>query len=300
MQAERVVSVVETLVRLGGVATRARLIELTSRAEVDRARESGDVVVLARGRYALPVADAARAAAHRLTGIVSHRSAALLWDWAVKTPPDVPEVTIPKNRKVPEEQSRGVLLHRADLGADDVSDGVTSRDRTLVDCLRTLPFDEGLAVADSALRDGFAAARLRALARDAAGPGSRMIRRVALGATGDAANPFESALRAIALDVAGLSVRPQVSIHDPQFLGRPDLVDERLRIALEADSFEWHGGRQALCNDARRYNRFVVRGWLVLRFSWEDVMFHPDEVRLVIEAAVAERTEQRCPRCRAA
>ena len=293
-------SVSEALTRVGGVATRGRLIEMTSRAEVDRARETGEIVVLARGRYALPVADAARAAAHRLTGIASYRSAALLWNWAVKTPPDVPEVTIPKNRKVSEEQARGVLLHRANLGPDDHCDGVTSESQTLMDCLRSLPFDEGLAVADSALRSGFAPARLQALARDAAGPGSRMVRRVATQATGDAANPFESALRAVALDVPGLSVRPQVPIYDPHFLGRPDLVDERLRIVLEADSFEWHGSRAALRKDARRYNRLVVRGWLVLRFSWEDVMFHADEVRLVIEAAVTERTEQRCPGCRAA
>ena len=55
-----------------------------------------------------------------------------------------------------------------------------------------------------------------------------------------------------------------------------------------------------LCRDARRYNAFVVHGWLVLRFSWEDVMLHPDDVRAVLEAAVAERTQQLCPGCRAA
>lgn len=294
------VSILEALTTAGGVATRARLIELTSRAEVDRALRSGEVVAIARGRYALPVVDAALAAAHRLSGTVSYRSAALVWNWAVKSPPEAPEVTVPKSRRVTEAQASGVVLHRADLGSDDVSDGVTGRDRTLLDCLRTLPFDEGLAVADSALREGFPPGRLQAIARDAAGPGSRAVRRVAAEATGDAANPFESALRAIALGVPGMSVRPQVAIYDPRFLGRPDLVDECLRIVLEADSFEWHGGRQALCDDARRYNRFVVRGWLVLRFSWEDVMFHADEVRRVLEAAVAERTEQRCPGCRAA
>jgi len=35
-----------------------------------------------------------------------------------------------------------------------------------------------------------------------------------------------------------LDVTPQVAVHDPHFLGRPDLVDQRLEIALEADSFE--------------------------------------------------------------
>jgi hypothetical protein len=55
----------------------------------------------------------------------------------------------------------------------------------------------------------------------------------------------------------------------------------------EADSFEWHGGRAALASDARRYNMLVVAGWMVLRFSYEDVMFHPDDVRPVLVAAVA-------------
>jgi hypothetical protein len=42
-------SVVESLERLGGVATRAALIAATDRIRVDRALEAGDVIVLARG-----------------------------------------------------------------------------------------------------------------------------------------------------------------------------------------------------------------------------------------------------------
>lgn len=293
-------SVIETLSRLGGVSTRAQLVRLTSRKAVDRALDAGDVVVVARGRYALPTADEALAAAHRLSGVVSHLSAAQRWGWAVKSPPRQPHVTLPKNRKLRPGQTRGVVVHRAHLTPDDVCDGVTSRARTLLDCLRTEPFDSGLAVADSALRDGLPSGLLLAIARDAHGPHSRRVQRVAVEARAEAANPFESVLRAIALDVAGLAVRPQLPVRDPHFLGRPDLVDERLRIVLEADSFEWHGGRAALHRDARRYNAFVVRGWMVLRFSWEDVMLNPLEVHDVLRAAVAERTEQRFWACRVA
>lgn len=178
--------------------------------------------------------------------------------------------------------------------------GRTSRERTLLDCLRSLPFAEALAVADSALREGFASGSLDALARDARGPGSAQVRTVASVADARAANPFESALRAICLEVDGLDVEPQVSIYDPRWLGRPDLVDRRLRMVLEADSFEWHGDRAALARDARRYNDLAVAGWLVLRFTWEDVMFHGDRVRAVLEAAVRERAHQRCVSCRAA
>ena len=61
-------------------------------------------------------------------------------------------------------------------------------------------------------------------------------------------------------------------IREPGLVARPDLVDDGLRIVLEADSFEWHGGRASLARDARRYNLLVVNGWVVLRFAWEQVM----------------------------
>ncbi|HWJ67007.1 MAG TPA: hypothetical protein VNT31_10045 [Nocardioides sp.] len=297
--------VVEELTRLGGVATRAALLLRVSRSELDAAVAGGAVLRLARGRYALASVDQALAAAHALSGVLCLASAALHWGWAVKHPPERPQVTVPRNRRVAPERSRAVDLRRLRLDADDVVDGATGRDRTLLDCLRHLPFDEALAVADSALRDGYSPDRLRALTRDARGPGAPMMRRIADLASAAAANPFESALRAIALRVPGLQVRPQVSIRGQvgsttRFLGKVDLADERLGIIAEADSFEWHGDRAALRNDARRYNAFVVHGWLVLRFTWEDVMFRPDEVEAVLRAAVAERTRLLCSRCRSA
>ena len=117
--------------------------------------------------------------------------------------------------------------------------------------------------------------------------------RVGAEASGKAANPFESVLRAIALDVPGLSVRPQVLITTTDPWCCPDLVDTDLQVALEADSFEWHGGRSALARDARRYNLLIVDGWLVLRFAWEDVMFDPDYVRRVLMAVVDLRMRRR-------
>ena len=292
--------VAEVLTTLGGVATRAALLRACSRRAVDAAIAAGDVVALARGRYALPAADEARAAAHRVSGVVSHRSAALLHGWAVATPPAWPDVTLPRNRRVSAAHRAGLTLHRAELHDSEIDDGCTSPARTLIDCLRALPFAEALAVADSALREGFGQERLCTMARDVRGPGSRQVRQVAARADAAAANPFESALRAICLSVDGLLVRPQVPVRDPHWLGRPDLVDERLKIVLEADSFEWHGDRAALHRDARRYNAFVAAGWLVLRFSWEEVMLHPERVAAVLAAVVLERTQQQCPSCRTA
>jgi very-short-patch-repair endonuclease len=184
-------------------------------------------------------------------------------------------------------RERDVVVHRAELAPEDVEDGVTTPEVTLAHCLRRLPFDEALAIADSALRAGVPRSLLLRIADDARGPGSPQMRRVAEHASPLAANPFESVLRAIALDVPGLQVKPQVIIREPDIVARPDLVDVGSRIVLEADSFEWHGGRAQLSSDARRYDLLVVNGWLVLRFSYEHVMLQPDFVRRVLCSAVA-------------
>ena len=288
-----------TLTELGGVARRAELVRACGRPAVDRALATGELVVAGR-RYVSPELGRARTEAAAVSGLLSRRSAALDWGWGVLTRPERTEVLVPRKRKVAQEHQRTLAVHWAEVGPDDVVDGRTSQERTLLDCLRTLPFAEALAVADSALREGFSRSSLLAIARDARGPGSARVREVAPLADARSANPFESALRAICLGVDGLEVEPQVPIYDPRWLGRPDLVDRRLRIVLEADSFEWHGDRAALARDARRYNGLVVAGWLVLRFTWEEVTFHPDRVREVLQAAVRERAHQLCSNCRAA
>lgn len=295
---------VDALHRLGGVASRAALIEATSRRAVDRALRRGHVVRDGHGRYALPTADAALRAANGLAAVLSLRSAAMYWGWEQKHPPTEPDLTVPHNRKVPAEKQRGAKVHWMDLEDGDVVLGiVTSRRRTLVDCLRRLPFDEALAIADSALRHGDVdKAGLVALANELTGPGAAQAREVAGLADGRSANPFESTLRAIAVRVRGLDVVPQRVIGAGRERVQPDLVDETRRIVLEADSFGWHGSRRALRRDCRRYNWLVLRGWLVLRFAWEDVMFDAAYVRDCLEAAVAlvARRAQRRPRARKA
>jgi len=252
-------------------------------------------VLDARGRYALPHADASLRTAARLSAVLSHRSAAQFHGWEQKSPPTIPEVTVPKNRHVTIGQRRGVLVHRARLGPSEIDGPATSMSRTIADCLRSLPEDEALAIADSVLRShAETPSSLRAFVATLRGPGSGQARRVAAAANGLSANPFETELRRLAT-IAGLVIRPQVPLYAERFLGKPDLVDIDRRIILEADSFEWHGCRRALVRDARRYNSFVVAGWLVLRFSWEDVMHHPDDVLRVLRAVAAQaRTDCDC------
>jgi very-short-patch-repair endonuclease len=276
----------ERLGELGGIATRGTLLRTCDRGDLDRAVRGGGIVRIARGRYALAVVDEARQAAARVGGALALTSAALHHGWAVKNVPDRPQLMVSRGRRI-DGRKREVDVHRAQLAPEDVEDGITIPEVTLAHCLRRLPFDEALAIADSALRAGVPRSVLIRIADEAKGPGSPQMRRVARCASAEAANPFESVLRSIALDVPGLSVEPQVTIREPDIVARPDLVDRALRVVVEADSYEWHGGRAQLSADARRYDLLVVNGWLVLRFSYEHVMTQPDFVRRVLLAAVA-------------
>ena len=100
-----------------------------------------------------------------------------------------------------------------------------------------------------------------------------------------AANPFESVLRAIALDVPGLCVVPQQWVED---VGCVDLLDHRLRLVIEAESFQWHSTRRAWERDVRRYTLFTRLGYTVVRFTWGEVMYQPDYVRAVLLDLVAQ------------
>ena len=276
---------VEVVRRRGGLATRAELVQACSRVEVDRALRTGALVRVAHGRYTLAGLAEAPARAHAVNGVLSLTSAALFHGWEVLRTPEETHVLLPRKRRISPARRTGVVVHRGDLAPGDRAGIATSKLLTLTQCLRQLPYDEALAVADSALRAGDGALLLR-VAQDVRGAGSDQVRAVAAAARREAANPFESGLRSIALRVPRLAVEPQVVIRSAHVWARPDLVDARLRVVLEADSYEWHGDRAGFRKDIRRYTLLTAEGWAVLRFTWEDVMFRPDWVRRVIARAV--------------
>ena len=262
----------------GGLATAAQIITAFDRPRFERAVADGQVRRVARGRYATYAVDSARDAAVSLTGVVSGLSAAQWWDWEVKRQPERPVVTVPRNRSVRRD---GVVVQRRDLPEGAVVDGIVlSKAETVVDCARSLPFDEALAVADSALRDP-TVTRAELLRAADASPrwGRAKVHRVVELADARADNPFESCVRALALDVPGLTLEPQVQVDN---VGWADLVDVRLRIVVECDSWAFHSGPDLFRRDVRRYTDMVRRGWLVVRFVWEDVTGRPDRVRDVL------------------
>ncbi len=273
------------LERLGGVATTQQLVRLTTKRRIRSAVLSGQVVRDNRGRYSLAgVAEALRAA-NRLSGVLAEDSAAQHHGWQLKHRPPSPCIAVPRNRHLTADRTQGIRVRFQDLDPDDVSGLATRPMPTVIRCAARMPFDEALVIADSALRSG-SVTKEGLLSRAHREPDRYRARcvRVVEAADGRAESALESLVRAIASEVRGLRVEPQVWLGD---IGRPDLVDQRLGLVIEADSFEFHGRRRALVLDCERYNALVMDGWLVVRFSWEHAMFRPDYVRSVLTALVA-------------
>jgi very-short-patch-repair endonuclease len=283
-----VVDAAEAVGRLGGIATRSDLLRLTTARKLRAAVTEGSVVLVRRGRYRLPDADRALTRAVLLGGAASHISAAQLHGWEVAFPSTRPWITVPRNSKA--RKSSRHHLFWADVSEE--SGHVTSPTRTVLDCGRRLPFAVALTVADSALRHGDVdrQALLRA-AHAVRGKGAGQARRVAEHASELAANPFESVLRALALD-AGLDAVPQLSIQVRGVTIHPDVGDRERRIVLEADSWEFHTGKDAHERDCWRYTVLVCGGWLLLRFTWHQVMYDPGFVTECL-AQVLSRSQER-------
>jgi very-short-patch-repair endonuclease len=263
------VEVGEVLARRGGTATFSDLLTVVTAHAVRKALAAGSIRRVAKGVYALPEAPPALTAARSQGGVVSHLSAAQHWKMGVISVPSLPHVTIPLDRA----RRRAGLPCVPHWGDAPAIGDVTTPVRTVLDCARTLSLTEGLAVADSALRLGLVDRDdLEVAAMRLSGPHRRRVQRVVGLADHRAESVLESALRAILIDARVEGFEPQVVVRDQDFSARVDLGHRRRQIALEADGFEHHGTRKALVKDCRRQVNLVLLGWLVLRFSWEDVM----------------------------
>lgn len=239
---------VEILTRLGGVASTAELVAVSSRRKVRSALGRGEVVRVGRDRLALPAREHGVRAARALNGYLSHASAALHHGWEIWSQPDLPRVMLPRGRTVPHELPELAEIGVRHLPSSDRDGWATSYLRTVLDCARDLPFVEALAVADSALRSGdlmvdnleAAAARLTRGGRACAS--SPVARRPSCG-------------QPVRVSAAGAG--------DPVRPGRHSPVRDRCGVA----------------------------GWLVLRFTWDQVRHNPDSVRRTIRSLLETREQ---------
>ena len=186
----------------------------------------------------------------------------------------------------------GIRVHKAALPTGDVTTckgvPVTSVARTVVDLARTLPFAEGVAVADSALGDKRATrGELEAvLVRCERWPGIQRARRVVAFADPLAESVLESISR-VAFHEHGLPPPElQVWVGDvDEIAGRVDFLWSEHRTIAEADgAIKYTGPARALAQ-LNRDARLREAGFEVVHFTWAEITRVPGQVADAIRAA---------------
>jgi very-short-patch-repair endonuclease len=289
MQHSAVESVAEVLRHHGGQARAAELVSATSKKAVAAAVRRGEIARAARGIYVLPGAATDRTTALAYHGVLSHLSAARIWGLPLLVPPEKPHIILPANRRP--RRGPPAILHWSGTTAEERRTGVTSAVRTVGDCARILPFGEALAVADAALARGLVLPEeLLAAATALRGPGCPNARRVASLADGRADSFLESMLRALLITAGIDGFDLQVAVTCGGVRVRVDLGNRTARLALEAEGFEFHGSPSAFAADCRRYDELVTAGWLVLRFTYQQILGDPQWVVASVREALRART----------
>lgn len=234
----------------------------------------GDVLSLGGGTFALADASPDAIVAARLRGRLTCSSAARRHGLDLLTDPAKPHVAVPRNRPTTSEDA---VIHR---GETPGTGPVVPLFAALLTVLRCLPAFEAVVVVDSAVRRR--QARVASLRRRLRGPGSVEAHRVLGLVDGTSGSVIETVLR-LALRQAGLTVQCQVLI---QGVGRVDLLVDGW-LVVEVDGFAYHSEQALHRADRTRANALAAQGYLLLRFTYEDVVHRTAETVATVVATLA-------------
>jgi very-short-patch-repair endonuclease len=202
-------------------------------------------------------------------------------------------VTVPAERHL---ALPGVRLLREAAGPPDCTTiddlPATTRPRTVFDRLRVLPRREAATLLDRALQQQWITKddlieRVAARRRHRDVPRLReLVDGVRLGARSAAERLLIEEVRAAGL--TGWAANYPVRVGSV-VIAVADLAFPRLKLAIEVDGRAWHTSAERFQLDRTRQNRLVNAGWLVLRFTWDDLANRPRYVIATLRAALAQR-----------
>jgi very-short-patch-repair endonuclease len=221
--------------------------------------------------------------------VVAGRCAALLWGFDLAVEPTVVEVAVApggarKRAGVTlfqlTERPHRMLRPRA-LDPIRVLDAVS----TVLHCALTLPVNEAVVVADSAMRNRTVTRRqlADAVRRQHGKPHYRRLRKVLEWSDQKSGSVLESLFRVLLLEAGLIRPSSQVSFKG---VGRVDFCWKEFRLIVECDGRVWHDPDDARHADRRRDNKLVLQSWRVLRYTWADVVHDPDRVIAELRAAL--------------
>jgi hypothetical protein len=223
--------------------------------------------------------------------VLSHRSAAMVWGMPIPAP-DRPDISMPVGAHA--RPGSRVRLHSIAVPPRDVQGvgglPVTSQQRTVLDCLLTLPHDQGRTLLDRALQRGWVQLPgIVAAVHGAHGRwGAARAGAVLTGADPAIASQAERVARAL---LAAGGVTGWVSGHPLRVSGQVvavlDIAFPHALLAIEIDGWAWHSDPERFQRDRRRQNALVAAGWTVLRFTWADLVERPEQVLATVVRTLA-------------
>lgn len=258
----RGVDAVAAVESCGGAARAGRLRPLVPQRRLTAAVAAGELVRPRPGVYALPTCPPDLLAATALSGVRSCHSAAAALGLDVVGAPGRPHVTVPRGSST---TWPGVVVHRRDVV--DL-DGCTDPLTTVLDCLRCLPRRAALVPVDAALRQGLVS--LQDLHRSAASMNRNDARRRLLPLVDPLSDSALESVARVDLHDEGFSFRTQ-RVREPA--GRVDFLLQDW-LVVEADGYEFHGGRAPFEEDRRRDAELARQGFVVLRFTFTQIVHH--------------------------
>lgn len=212
--------------------------------------------------------------------------AAAWWHGLVSVAPEIVEVTVPRSSHGrAHSESR---IRRRDLAPADLVERrhlrVTALPLTVLEA--AVVRGGGASLMDAALQRRVTLAELeRAHTRNLPRRGCRAARRLLDAASSGARSEAERLLIRILRDAHIEGWQANYSIAGYQV----DVAFPAAKIAIEVDGWAFHSDQAAFQNDRTRQNHIALLGWQVLRFTWLDLVDHPDRVTKQIRHALSAR-----------
>ena len=222
-------------------------------------------------------------------GVLSHRTAAVLWGIQRRRQGPV-EVTAPGGRQGIERRS-GIWVHRCRLGPEDVTsrDGfpATTVARTLFDLAEVAPYESLKGAAEEA--DRLKRLRLRELEQVCErGYGRRALRPIRrlieeLHAPDEGRSPLEIRFAAFVREYDLPS-----PVQNADVLGHEvDALWPAAKLVVELDSWEHHGHRAAFEGDRIRDPKLLIAGYRTVRVTHRRLDREPEKLAWEIRQLLA-------------
>lgn len=286
------------LTRQAGVISRAQALDagmssdaIDHRLRTRRWRPLHPRVYLVAGHRYDDEARVRAAACWAGEGAVLSGVAAAWWHGLVADPPLTVGVTVPR-RRYPRSRP-GVAVRRRELPAADRDDrrglALTAPGLTVLEAAVELGARGGMLLDPALQRSVRFPEVYAAYCRNLGSHGSATAARLLVAAADRSASVAERMLVRL-LRESGLHDWRADFAADGYLL---DVAFPEVRVAIEIDGWAWHMDVARAQADKHRQNALVRAGWVILRFTWHDLVQRPHVVIAEIRHAVAAASRTR-------